>query len=183
MARAGKLLFTLQLTRNVSTSVLKRMPIKIGDALPSVELLEGSSLTKVNIKQLFEGKKGVIFAVPGAFTPGCSNTHLPGYVQDYQALKDKGVEVIACVSVNDAFVMEAWGEAKGTSGKIRMLADHAAAFTKAVDMELDATPFLGGVRSKRYSMVVENGVVTAVNLEPDGTGLTCSLANSLLSQL
>lgn len=181
MARAGKLLLTL--TRNVSTSVSKRMPITIGDTLPSVDLLEGSSLTKVNIKQLFEGKKGVIFAVPGAFTPGCSNTHLPGYVKDYQALKDKGVEIIACVSVNDVFVMEAWGEAKGASGKIRMLADHAAAFTKAVDMELDATPFLGGIRSKRYSMVVENGLVTAVNIEPDGTGLTCSLADSLLSQL
>lgn len=183
MSRVGKLLWTLQLTRSVSTSALRRMPIKIGDALPSVELLEGSSLTKVNIKQLFEGKKGVIFAVPGAFTPGCSNTHLPGYIQDYQALKDKGVEVVACVSVNDAFVMEAWGEAKGASGKIRMLADHAGTFTKAVDMELDATPFLGGMRSKRYSMVVEDGVVTAVNLEPDGKGLTCSLANKLLTQL
>ncbi|PFX14987.1 Peroxiredoxin-5, mitochondrial [Stylophora pistillata] len=132
------------------------MPIKIGDKLPSVQVMEGTPKDKVNVATLFSGKKGVLFAVPGAFTPGCS--------------KEKGVEVVACISVNDPFVMAAWGEAHKCEGK-------------AVDMELDARPFLGSVRSKRYVMVIEDGMVTALNVEPDGTGLSCSLANSILSVL
>ena len=158
------------------------MPIKIGDSLPSVELHEGPK-TKVNIKELFAGKKGVLFAVPGAFTPYCSQTHLPGYVEDYEKIKAKGVDIIVCVSVNDAFVMEAWGESKGATGRIRMLADPAGEFTKAIDLGFDATAVLGNLRSKRYSMIVEDGVVTALNMEPDNVGLGCSLSNNLLSQL
>lgn len=174
---------TASFERLFSVSATNKMPIKVGDKLPSVELAEGTPNGKVNIADLFKGKKGVIFAVPGAFTPGCSKTHLPGFVNDVDALKSKGVEVVACVSVNDPFVMAAWGENMKAEGKIRMLADTGCEFTKAIDLELDATPFLGNVRSKRYSMIVDDGVVTKLNVEPDGTGLTCSLSTELLKQL
>jgi len=158
--------------------------IKVGDKLPSVNLYEGNPGNKVNIAELFAAvNKGVIFAVPGAFTPGCSKTHLPGYVEKYDAIKAKGVDLIVCVSVNDPFVMEAWGEAHKATGKVRMLADTAGEFTKAIDMELDLSAALGNVRSKRYSLVVEHGVVKHVNVEPDGKGLTCSLAPEILHQI
>ena len=170
-------------TRRLSTSLPLRMPLQIGDKLPSVTLFEGTPGSKVNIAELFAGKKGILFAVPGAFTPGCSNTHLPGYVGDFEQYKAKGVEVIACVSVNDPFVMAAWGQAHQAGDKVRMLADTAAEFTKAIEMDFDATAVLGSVRSKRYSLIVDDGVVTAINVEPSGTGLTCSLSNVLLSQL
>ncbi|XP_078344910.1 peroxiredoxin-5, mitochondrial-like [Oculina patagonica] len=159
------------------------MPIKVGDSLPSVQVMESTPNDKVNVASLFAGKKGVLFAVPGAFTPGCTKTHLPGYVADFDKLKEKGVEVVACISVNDPFVMAAWGEAHKCEGKIRMLADTKGEFTKAVDMELDATPFLGNVRSKRYAMVVEDGVVKKLNVEPDGTGLSCTLSTNIFSLL
>ncbi|XP_064601541.1 peroxiredoxin-5, mitochondrial-like [Liolophura sinensis] len=170
-------------SRQITTSATSNMPIKVGDKLPSVTLFEGSPNDKVNIAELFASGKGVIFAVPGAFTPGCSKTHLPGYVQDYSKLKEKGVKTVACVSVNDPFVMAAWGEAQGAAGKIRMLADTQGEFTKAVDMELDLSAVLGTKRSQRYSLVVNDGVVTAVNQEPDGKGLTCSLSSELLKNL
>jgi len=158
--------------------------IKVGDKLPSVTLYEGNPGNKVNIAELFAGvKKGIIIAVPGAFTPTCSKTHLPGYVDKYEEMKGKGVELIVCISVNDPFVMEAWGEACKTTGKIRMLADTLGEFTKAVDLQLDLSAVLGTVRSKRYSLLVENGVVTRVNVEPDGKGATCSLAPEILKQI
>jgi len=125
----------------------------------------------------------VIFGLPGAFTPGCSKSHLPGYVENFDKLKGKGVEVVACVSVNDPFVMAAWGEAHKATGKVRMLADTCAEFTKAIGLEFDATPILGNVRCKRFSMLVENGVVTKLHVEPDGRGLTCSLAPEILKDL
>lgn len=181
ITRLSKIASTL--TRGFRSTAFVAMPIKVGDKLPSVQVMEGTPNGKVNIAELFAGKKGVLFAVPGAFTPGCSKTHLPGYVDDFDKFKAKGVEVLACVSVNDPFVMAAWGEAHKCEGKIRMLADTAGEFTKAVDLELDATPFLGNVRSKRYSMLIEDGVVKQLQLEPDGTGLSCSLANNLLSLL
>jgi 2-Cys peroxiredoxin 5 len=158
------------------------MTIQIGERLPAATLHEGSPANKVDPTALFAGKRGVLFAVPGAFTPGCSKTHLPGYVTDAEALAAKGIEVIACVSVNDAFVMAAWGEAHGATGKIHMLADPEAAFTRALGLEVNAAA-LGGLRSKRYSMLLDDGVVTALNVEPDGFGLSCSLAPSLLAQL
>jgi len=158
--------------------------IKVGDKLPSIDLYENTPANKVNIATLFANcKKGIIFAVPGAFTPGCSKTHLPGYVEKFDVMKQKGVELVVCVSVNDPFVMEAWGEAHKTTGKIRMLADTCADFTKAIGMELDLAAVLGSIRSKRYSLLVENGVVTGVFVEPDGKGLTCSLAPEILKQL
>jgi len=160
------------------------MPIKVGDKIPSVDLFEGTPGGKVNIADLVKGKKAIIFGVQGAFTPGCSKTHLPGYIQDSDAIRKKGVGEIICVSVNDPFVMAAWGEAnKAGPAKVRMLADTTGAFTKAIDLQIDMTPVLGGVRSKRYAMVVDNGVVNVLDVEPDGTGLTCSLANNILKNL
>ncbi|XP_064399856.1 peroxiredoxin-5, mitochondrial-like [Halichondria panicea] len=169
-------------TRSLNTASALKMPIKVGDELPSVECHEDSPANKVNMRELFAGKRGVLFAVPGAFTPGCSKKHLPGYVENADEIKAKGVDVIACVSVNDAFVMAAWGESGGATGKIRMLADTNAEFTKAIDLTLDSAA-LGGIRSMRYSMIIDDGRVTALNVEPNGTGLTCSLSNSVLSQL
>jgi len=158
------------------------MTIAVGDSLPSIELHESSPKDVVDIAKLAAGKKIVLFAVPGAFTPGCDKTHLPGYVADAEAIQAKGVDEIVCVSVNDAFVMAAWGEAHGAAGKVRMLADPQAAFAKAVGLDVQAAS-LGGTRSKRYSMVVEDGKVTHLNVEPDGFGLTCSLSKPLIEQL
>ncbi|XP_003384607.1 PREDICTED: peroxiredoxin-5, mitochondrial-like [Amphimedon queenslandica] len=176
---SSRLLF---FTRGLRTTASLKMPIQVGQTLPSIELHEGTPKDKVNILELFKGKKGILFAVPGAFTPGCSQTHLPGYVNDYLKLKAKGFEVIACVSVNDAFVMSAWGIERKATGKIRMLADPAGEFTKAVDLGFDATPALGNIRSKRYAMTIEDGVVKSVAIEPDATGLTVSLSCSILNE-
>ncbi|XP_077402103.1 peroxiredoxin-5, mitochondrial [Vanacampus margaritifer] len=173
-------------TRLIHSSCFDKMPIKVGDSLPAVEVHEGEPGNKVNMNQLFKGKKGILFAVPGAFTPGCSKTHLPGFVQQAADFKSKGIQEVACVSVNDAFVMAAWGKEHGADGKIRMLADPTGEFTKAVDLLLDSDQIvqvLGNKRSKRYSMLVEDGVVKKINVEPDGTGLTCSLAPSIMSGL
>ncbi|XP_053702907.1 peroxiredoxin-5, mitochondrial [Synchiropus splendidus] len=176
----------VQWSRVLHSSAVAKMPIQVGDSLPAVEVQEGEPKNKVAMNQLFKGKKGVLFAVPGAFTPGCSKTHLPGFVQLVEDLKSKGVEEVACISVNDAFVMAAWGREHGAEGKIRMLADPTGAFTKAVDLLLDSEEIaavLGNKRSKRYVMVVEDGVVKNIDVEPDGTGLTCSLASSILTKL
>lgn len=154
------------------------MPIKVGDKLPSVDLYEATPANVVNIADFCANKKVILFAVPGAFTPGCSKTHLPGYVTKADELKSKGISEIICLSVNDPFVMEAWGVAHNAKEKIKMLADPKAEFTKAVELEVDIAP-LGGIRSKRYSMVIENGTVESINVEPDGTGLSCSLADKI----
>ncbi|XP_056140874.1 peroxiredoxin-5, mitochondrial [Lampris incognitus] len=176
----------VQVGRLLHTAAAANMPIKVGESLPEVEVQEGEPGNKVAMDQLFKGKKGVLFAVPGAFTPGCSKTHLPGFVQQAVELRSKGMQEIACIAVNDAFVMTAWGKEHGSDGKVRMLADPTGAFTKAVDLLLDndqIVQVLGNKRSKRYVMVVEDGVVKNINVEPDGTGLTCSLASNVLSQL
>ncbi|XP_015424467.1 PREDICTED: peroxiredoxin-5, mitochondrial [Myotis davidii] len=159
--------------------------IQVGDAIPSVEVFEGQPGNKVNLAELFKGKKGVLFGVPGAFTPGCSKTHLPGFVEQAGALKAKGAQVVACLSVNDVFVTEEWGRAHNTEGKIRLLADPTGAFGKETDLLLDDSlvSLFGNRRLKRFSMVIEDGVVKSLNVEPDGTGLTCSLAPNILSQL
>jgi 2-Cys peroxiredoxin 5 len=146
-------------------------------------LHEGNPGNKVTSSQLFAGKKVVIFGVPGAFTPGCHKTHLPGYIADFAKFKEKGVDDIICVAVNDAFVCDAWKNACGADGKVRVIADTTAELTKALGMEIDLSAVLGGVRSKRYSAYVVDSEVKVMNPEPDGTGLTCSLANNLLSQI
>ncbi|CAH1791554.1 unnamed protein product [Owenia fusiformis] len=173
---------TLLFARNLYVTSTANMSLKVGDKLPNISVFEGTPKDKVSLSELFAGKKGVLFAVPGAFTPGCSKTHLPGYIEKYEALQGKGAGVVACISVNDPFVMDAWGKAQGADGKIRMLADATGEFTKAIGMDIDLPP-LGGVRSKRYSMVIEDGEVKAVNQEPDNTGLTCSLADNIMGQL
>ena len=121
-------------------------PVALGDHLASVDLTWANPCIKVNLYELCAGKKVVIFGVPGAFTPECSNTHLPGYVDKAEELKDKGVDEIVCVAVNDPFVMEAWGKDQAAGGKVRMLADTTADLTKALGLELDLTAVLGNVR-------------------------------------
>ncbi len=159
------------------------MAISVGDRLPSVQLHEGSPKSQVDSASLFAEGRGIVFAVPGAFTPGCSKTHLPGYIADADKYAAKGIDGIVCLAVNDAFVMAAWGAAHDAGDKVRMLADPAAEFAKAAGLDVDATGALGGVRSKRYAMIIENGVVTHLEVEPGGFGLTCSLSESLLSHL
>jgi len=155
-------------------------PVAVGDKVPDVTLFEDSPGGKVSLASVCAGKKVVVFGVPGAFTPGCSKTHLPGYVAKAEEMKGKGVEEIVCVSVNDPFVMEAWGKDQGATGKVRMLADTCGDLTKALELELDLSAVLGSVRCKRFAMLVEDGTVTKVNVEPDGTGLTCSLAENIV---
>ena len=159
------------------------MSIQVGDRLPSATLHGANPKDQVDSAEALGQGKVLLFAVPGAFTPGCDKTHLPGYVADYDKFKAKGIDQLACVAVNDAFVMQAWGASQGTEGKIRMLADPAAEFTKALGLDVDASGALGGVRSKRYAMVIDNGVVTHLEVEPDGFGLSCSLAPSILERL
>lgn len=139
--------------------------IEQGQHLPEGTLsqLTQDGMVNHNVKELFAGKKVVLFAVPGAFTPTCSEAHLPGYVVQADKLKEKGVDIIACVAVNDAFVMKAWGEAQNAS-ELMMLADGDASFTKALGLEMDTAGF-GGVRSQRYAMIIEDGVVTTLNVE------------------
>ena len=150
----------------------------------SLHLSQGTPADKVSLRDIFgPGKKGVLFAVPGAFTPGCSKTHLPGFVAKADALKAAGADAVVCVCPNDPFVTAAWGEANGAGGKVIMLADTQLALTKAWDQVLDAEEALGSKRSKRYSVVIADGKVSAFNAEPDGTGLTCSLADPTLAQL
>jgi peroxiredoxin len=144
--------------------------IKVGDKIPSATLMQmkDGGPKPVTTDQLFAGKKVALFALPGAFTPTCSAKHLPGFIQHSDALKAKGIDAIACVSVNDAFVMGAWGEQQKAGDKVMMLADGNGDFTRALGLELDATKFGMGKRSQRFSMVVDNGVVTQLNVEAPG---------------
>jgi len=160
------------------------MTIKVGDAIPSMKLImataEGPKETSTD--DIFKGKKVVLFAVPGAFTPTCSAKHLPGFVQNAEAIKAKGVDTIACIAVNDAFVMGAWGKDQGTDGKVTMLADGAAQFAKALGLELDLNARGMGVRSQRYALVAEDGKVTHLAVEAPG-GFEVSKAESILAAL
>ena len=146
------------------------MTIKVGDKIPSATLMEmqDGKPTPVKTDDFFAGRKVALFALPGAFTPTCSAKHLPGFIQNSDALKAKGIDAIACVSVNDAFVMGAWGEQQKAGDKVMMLADGNGDFTRALGLELDATKFGMGKRSQRFSMVVDNGVVTQLNVEAPG---------------
>jgi peroxiredoxin len=146
------------------------MTIKVGDKLPAVKLrqLTDEGMKEVSTADLLAGKKVVLFAVPGAFTPTCSAKHVPSFVNNIEALKAKGVDVVACISVNDAFVMSAWGKDQKADGKVMMLADGNGEFTKAIGLELDATGFGLGTRSQRYALIAEDGVVTVLNIEAPG---------------
>ena len=167
------------------------MTIRVGDRLPAGALSEyievetaGCTLGPNEFKtdDLARGKKIVLFGLPGAFTPTCSAKHVPSYVANYDKLKAKGVDTIACVSVNDAFVMGAWARDQHTGDKVRMLGDGSADFTKALGLELDLTARGMGVRSQRYSMLVQDGVVKAVNVEAPGK-FEVSGAEAMLAKL
>ncbi len=158
--------------------------IKIGDTLPAAEFISfnADGQVKLSTDQIFAGKKVVLFGLPGAFTPTCSMNHLPGFLEHAEAIKAKGVDAIACTAVNDPHVMKAWSKAAGADGKIIMLADGNASFAKACGLEKDMSAGFMGIRSSRYSMIVENGVVKSLNVE-DKSGVNVSGADTILTQL
>lgn len=158
------------------------MSIQVGEQLPNIELriMGEKGPEPVKTDDLFKGKKVVLFAVPGAFTPGCSLTHLPGYVINADKIKAKGVDSIICLSVNDAFVMDAWGKSQNAE-EIIMLADGVGEFTSAIGLEQDLTAIQFGKRSKRYAMIINNGKVELLNI--DDKGVDKSSAETLLAAL
>jgi peroxiredoxin len=147
------------------------MTIKVGDRIPNATLfhMTEEGPMPIGTDEIFKGKKVVLFALPGAFTPTCSGKHLPGFVGKADEIKAKGVDTIACLSVNDAFVMGAWGKDQGVGDKVLMLADGIAEFTKAMGLELDLTHRAFGIRSDRYAMIVDDGVVKMLAREEPGT--------------
>ena len=160
------------------------MAIKEGDKIPDVkvtEMVDGKP-TPTSLAELSAGKRVVVFAVPGAFTPTCSIKHLPGFVEQFDALKKKGVAEVCCLSVNDAFVMDAWGKSANAGGKVRMLADGNGELTRALGLGMDATGFGMGQRSQRYAMIVRDGTLEALMVEP-GPGLNASSAEKVLERL
>ncbi len=160
------------------------MTIKVGDKIPSVTLMEmrDGKPAAVKTDDFFKGRRVALFALPGAFTPTCSAKHVPGFVSNHDALKARGVDAIACVSVNDAFVMGAWGKDQNAGGKVHMLADGNGEFTQAVGLVMDGTKFGMGKRSQRYSMIVDDGVVKSLNVEEPGA-FEVSSAEHMLGQL
>jgi glutaredoxin/glutathione-dependent peroxiredoxin len=168
-----------------------QMPIKVGDRLPEGRLSESVEFDGTGcpinpqdhaVQELTKGKKIVIFGVPGAYTPTCSAKHVPSYVANFDALKKRGVDEIWCVSVNDAFVMSAWGRDQKAGNKVRMLADGNGDYSKKLGLDLDLTARNMGVRSSRYSMLVEDGVVKKLNIEAPGK-YEVSGAEAMLAQL
>ncbi|MDX1717809.1 MAG: peroxiredoxin [Anderseniella sp.] len=161
------------------------MTISVGDKMPEAtfNVMTAEGPGQMTSAELFDGRKVVIFAVPGAFTPTCHMKHLPGFISNADALKAKGVDTIACVSVNDVFVMNAWAEQSGAKNKITFLADGSANFTKAIGMDLDASGFGMGIRSKRYAMLVDNGVVKVINEEDAPGKAEISSAEEILKAL
>ena len=161
------------------------MTINIGETIPSVTLkqLTPEGVKEFTTDEIFRDKKVVLFAVPGAFTPACSQRHLPGYVDRAANIKAKGIDEIVCVAVNDAFVMGAWGKEQKTEGKVRMLADGSGDFARALGLELDLTKGGLGFRSKRYAMLVDNGVVKSLNIEAQPGQVDVSGAEAMLKAL
>jgi glutaredoxin/glutathione-dependent peroxiredoxin len=161
------------------------MTINVGDKIPSVTLkqLTPEGVKEFTTDEIFRDKKVVLFAVPGAFTPACSQRHLPGYVDRAANIKAKGINEIVCVAVNDAFVMGAWGKEQKTEGKVRMLADGSGDFARALGLELDLTKGGLGIRSKRYAMLVDNGVVKSLNVEAQPGQVDVSGAEAMLRAL
>lgn len=160
------------------------MTIKVGDTIPSVKVHQATAEgpKEVDIAELFRGKTAVLFGVPGAFTPTCSAKHLPGFVQNAAALKAKGIDLVACMSVNDGFVMYAWAKEQGVGEDIVMLADGSAALTKALGLELDLTARGLGTRSQRFALVAKDGVVTHLGVEQPGA-FEVSKAEAVLAAL
>jgi peroxiredoxin len=161
------------------------MAIAVGERLPDAtfKVRTPDGLKDMTTKDIFGGKRVVLFAVPGAFTPTCHAKHLPSYLEHHEALRAKGIDTVACVSVNDAFVLDAWGKAGGAGDRIMMLADGNATFTKAIGMDFDGSGFGLGTRSKRYSMLVEDGVVRSVSVEEAPGMMEVSGADRILAAL
>ena len=161
------------------------MTIQVGDKLPAVNFkrLTADGIKDVSVAALTSGKKVVLFAVPGAFTPTCSERHLPGFVEQAEALKAKGVDTIACIAVNDPFVMSAWEKARGIDGKIEMLSDGNGEFARAVGLDFDGSGFGLGRRSRRYAMVVEDGRVKTLLVEDVPSQAEKSSASAILATL
>ncbi len=159
------------------------MTISVGDRLPNTKFVKATAdgPDQIESESFFAGRKVALFAVPGAFTPTCSAKHLPGFVEKEAALKAKGVDEIACTSVNDAFVMDAWGKSAG-AGDITLLADGNGDFAKAIGLTMDGSGFGMGTRSQRYSMIVNDGVVERLNVEAPGE-FKVSSAEHLLSEI
>jgi peroxiredoxin len=160
------------------------MTIKVGDKVPSVTLrfLGPDGVKAISSEEFFAGKKVAVFGLPGAYTRTCSSRHLPGYVGGAAALKAKGIDTIACLSVNDAFVMNAWGKEHSAGEHVVMLGDGSGEFTRAIGLELDRTKEGMGMRSQRYSMIVDDGVVKELNVE-EGGEFRVSSAEYLMAQL
>lgn len=160
------------------------MAIKVGDKMPAgtLTLVTKDGPQKIAAEEYFKGKKVVLFSLPGAFTPTCDAKHLPGFVQKADEIHAKGIDTIACISVNDAFVMKAWGKAQGVEGKIDMLADGNADYTKAMGLDFDASGFGMGTRGQRFAVVVDNGVIKHLNIEGKGE-FKVSSAEYVLEQL
>lgn len=161
------------------------MTIAVGDKLPEIQftIMTDDGPAKMSTAELCDGKKVVLFAVPGAFTPTCHASHMPGFVEHHQAIKEKGVDTIAVTTVNDIHVTNAWAEASHAKDKIVFLSDGGADFAKAVGMEIDLSVAGMGVRSKRYSMIVEDGTVTALNEEENPGQAVASSAATIMEQL
>lgn len=162
------------------------MAIKAGDRLPSATfyVMTAEGPQRKRSDEIFKGKKVVLFAVPGAFTPTCSNNHLPGFINNADVIKSKSVDAIAVTSVNDVFVMDAWKRTSGAEGKVDLfLADGNADFAKAVGLDVDDSEKGRGIRSRRYSMIVEDGVVTSLNIEEGPGKAEISGAGNLIKQL
>ena len=161
------------------------MTIAVGAQLPQVDLFKmgEDGPEACSVSELFQGKKCVLLAVPGAFTPTCHQNHVPGFLNAYDQLKAKGIDEILCVAVNDPFVVSAWASALGVGDKITMLSDGNGTFTKALGLELDGSGFGLGIRSHRYAMLVEDGVVKVLNVEEDPTQADASSAEKLLGSL
>jgi peroxiredoxin len=160
------------------------MPIQVGDKIPNVKLwtMTPQGARALSIDEICRGQRLVLFAVPGAFTSTCSNDHLPGFIERADEIKARGVDVLACVAVNDAEVMDAWAKAKGVGDKILMLADGNGDFAKAMGLELDSRPFGMGIRSQRYAAIVDDGVVKTLSVDPPGE-VRASSADAILAAL
>jgi glutaredoxin/glutathione-dependent peroxiredoxin len=159
--------------------------IQVGDRLPAAKLkrLTADGIKDVSLGDITKGKKVVLFAVPGAFTPTCSERHLPGFLQEAEALKAKGVQSIVCIAVNDPFVLNAWDKATNIGGRVELLSDGNAEFTKAIGLELDGSGVGLGIRSKRYAMVVDDGVVKTLLVEDAPAQVDKSSAQAILATL
>jgi peroxiredoxin len=160
------------------------MTIKVGDAVPAATLIKATDAgpQPISTEALFKGRTVALFSVPGAFTPTCSAKHLPGYISNAEAMRAAGVDEIVCVSVNDAFVMGAWGQSSGAAGKVTMLADGNADFVTALGLTMDGSKFGMGTRGQRFSMLVKDGVVAQLNVEDPGA-FSVSSAEHLMGQL